>query len=32
MKVAALKLEGAKLLEPIIHGDNHGFFMESYNK
>ncbi|WP_017815623.1 dTDP-4-dehydrorhamnose 3,5-epimerase [Paenibacillus shenyangensis] len=32
MKSTALKLEGAKLLEPIIHGDNRGFFMESYNE
>ncbi len=32
MKATALKLEGAKLLEPIIHGDNRGFFMESYNE
>lgn len=32
MKSTALKLEGAKLLEPIIHGDSRGFFMESYNE
>ncbi len=32
MKATALKLEGATLLEPIIHGDNRGFFMESYNE
>ena len=31
MKVNTLKLEGAKLLEPIIHGDSRGYFMESFN-
>ncbi|WP_411348097.1 dTDP-4-dehydrorhamnose 3,5-epimerase [Paenibacillus sp. WLX2291] len=31
MKVTSLKLEGAKLLDPIVHGDHRGFFMESYN-
>ncbi|WP_339788633.1 dTDP-4-dehydrorhamnose 3,5-epimerase [Paenibacillus sp. FSL R7-0313] len=31
MKVTALKLEGAKILEPKVHGDHRGFFMESYN-
>ena len=31
MKVVPLKLEGAKLLEPMVHGDHRGFFMESYN-
>lgn len=32
MKVTSLKLEGAKLLEPVVHGDHRGFFMESYNE
>lgn len=32
MKVTSLKLEGAKLIEPIVHGDYRGFFMESYNE
>jgi dTDP-4-dehydrorhamnose 3,5-epimerase len=31
MKVIALELEGAKLLEPVVHGDSRGYFMESYN-
>ncbi|MDY7991470.1 dTDP-4-dehydrorhamnose 3,5-epimerase [Paenibacillus polymyxa] len=32
MKVIPLKLEGAKIIEPVIHGDHRGFFMESYNE
>lgn len=32
MKVTSLKLEGAALIEPIVHGDHRGFFMESYNE
>lgn len=32
MKVTPLKLEGASLLEPVVHGDHRGFFMESYNE
>lgn len=32
MKVTPLNLQGAALLEPVVHGDNRGFFMESYNE
>lgn len=32
MKLTSLKLEGAKILEPVVHGDHRGFFIESYNK
>lgn len=32
MKVTSLTLEGAKLIEPVVHGDHRGFFMESYNE
>lgn len=32
MKVTPLKLEGAALIEPVVHGDHRGFFMESYNE
>lgn len=32
MKLTPLKLEGAALLEPVVHGDHRGFFMESYNE
>lgn len=32
MKVTPLKLQGASILEPVVHGDNRGFFMESYNE
>ncbi|QDH20786.1 dTDP-4-dehydrorhamnose 3,5-epimerase [Saccharibacillus brassicae] len=32
MKVTPLRLEGAALIEPIVHGDHRGFFMESYNE
>lgn len=31
MKLTSLKLQGAALLEPVVHGDHRGFFMESYN-
>ncbi|MDL1162455.1 dTDP-4-dehydrorhamnose 3,5-epimerase [Yersinia pestis] len=31
MKRISLKLDGAILIEPIVYGDNRGFFMESYN-
>lgn len=32
MKVTPLKLQGASIIEPIVHGDSRGFFMESYNE
>lgn len=32
MKVIPLQLQGACILEPVVHGDNRGFFMESYNE
>lgn len=32
MKVTSLHLQGAKLLDPVVHGDHRGFFMESYNE
>lgn len=32
MKVIPLQLEGAKIIEPVVHGDHRGFFMESYNE
>ena len=32
MKKIPLKLNGVCLLEPVVHGDNRGFFMESYNE
>ncbi|ETT65588.1 dTDP-4-dehydrorhamnose 3,5-epimerase [Paenibacillus odorifer] len=32
MKVIPLQLFGANLIEPVVHGDNRGFFMESYNE
>lgn len=32
MKVTPLQLEGAMLIEPVVHGDHRGFFMESYNE
>lgn len=32
MKLTPLKLEGASLLEPVVHGDHRGFFMESFNE
>lgn len=31
MKVTSLKLQGAYLIDPVVHGDHRGFFMESYN-
>ncbi|MNW34166.1 dTDP-4-dehydrorhamnose 3,5-epimerase [compost metagenome] len=32
MKKTPLHLEDAALLEPMVHGDHRGFFMESYNE
>lgn len=32
MKVTPLSLQGAYILEPVVHGDHRGFFMESYNE
>lgn len=32
MKVIPLRLTGANVIEPIVHGDQRGFFMESYNQ
>ncbi|GIO35155.1 dTDP-4-dehydrorhamnose 3,5-epimerase [Paenibacillus antibioticophila] len=32
MKITPLKLAGAAVLEPAVHGDQRGFFMESYNE
>ncbi len=32
MKATSLKLQGALLLDPVVHGDHRGFFMESYNE
>ncbi|MFD2703135.1 dTDP-4-dehydrorhamnose 3,5-epimerase [Paenibacillus shunpengii] len=32
MKVTPLKLQGAFVIDPIVHKDNRGFFMESYNQ
>lgn len=32
MKVTPLSLQGAYLIEPVVHGDYRGFFMESYNE
>lgn len=31
MKVISTKLEGLYIVEPDVHGDSRGFFMESYN-
>lgn len=31
MKVTPLKLQGASIIEPVVHGDSRGYFMESYN-
>jgi dTDP-4-dehydrorhamnose 3,5-epimerase len=31
MKVTPLKLQGASIIEPTVHGDSRGYFMESYN-
>lgn len=32
MKLTPLKFEGAALIEPVVHGDHRGFFVESYNE
>ncbi|GAC41563.1 dTDP-4-dehydrorhamnose 3,5-epimerase [Paenibacillus popilliae] len=32
MRVETLSLSGAYIIEPVIHGDHRGFFMESYNE
>ncbi|MCY9542856.1 dTDP-4-dehydrorhamnose 3,5-epimerase [Paenibacillus alvei] len=32
MNVKALPLKDAYIIEPVIHGDHRGFFMESYSK
>lgn len=32
MILSPLQLNGASLLEPVVHGDHRGFFMESYNE
>lgn len=32
LKVTELKLQGTMLIEPTVHGDHRGFFLESYNK
>jgi dTDP-4-dehydrorhamnose 3,5-epimerase len=32
MNVTPLRLEGALLIEPVVHGDHRGFFMESFNE
>ncbi|AOZ93310.1 dTDP-4-dehydrorhamnose 3,5-epimerase [Paenibacillus crassostreae] len=32
MNVASLRLSGVKLLEPVVHMDQRGFFLESYNE
>ncbi|MCR8659826.1 dTDP-4-dehydrorhamnose 3,5-epimerase [Paenibacillus endoradicis] len=32
MKVLTTKLPGIKIIEPVVHGDNRGFFMENYNQ
>ncbi|MNO26771.1 dTDP-4-dehydrorhamnose 3,5-epimerase [compost metagenome] len=32
MKVTSLKLQGGCLIEPAVHEDNRGYFMESYNE
>ena len=32
LKVTPLSLEGALLIEPVVHGDHRGFFIESYNE
>ncbi|MDD9266612.1 dTDP-4-dehydrorhamnose 3,5-epimerase [Paenibacillus sp. GCM10023248] len=32
MKIIGTKLEGLYFLEPKVHSDNRGFFMESYNR
>ncbi|OAB42999.1 dTDP-4-dehydrorhamnose 3,5-epimerase [Paenibacillus glacialis] len=32
MKVTPLELSGACVIEPVVHGDSRGFFMESYKE
>ncbi|MCA1032231.1 dTDP-4-dehydrorhamnose 3,5-epimerase [Bacillus timonensis] len=32
MQVIETKLEGLKIIEPQVHNDNRGYFIESYNK
>ncbi|MGM1048156.1 MAG: dTDP-4-dehydrorhamnose 3,5-epimerase [Bacillota bacterium] len=32
MKIIVTKLKGAKLIEPTVHLDHRGFFLESYNE
>ncbi|MDQ4680754.1 dTDP-4-dehydrorhamnose 3,5-epimerase family protein, partial [Stenotrophomonas maltophilia group sp. RNC7] len=32
MNIIDLQLHGAKLIEPVVHGDHRGFFMESYHE
>lgn len=32
MKVKPLNLKGVYMIEPVVHGDHRGFFMESYNE
>ncbi len=32
MNLSPLKLSGAYILEPVVHGDHRGFFMESFNE
>lgn len=32
MKITPLKLQGASLIEPVVHGDHRGFFVESFNE
>jgi dTDP-4-dehydrorhamnose 3,5-epimerase len=32
MKARTTKLQGVLLIEPAVHGDHRGFFMESYNQ
>lgn len=31
MKVIDTKLDGVKIIEPVVHGDQRGYFFESYN-
>jgi len=32
LRITPLSLEGALRIEPVVHGDHRGFFMESYNE
>ena len=32
IKVTACPIEGLYIIEPKVHGDSRGYFMESYNK